>query len=114
MGSKYRQVTTAIDSLEQAQRLGRAVVEARLAACAQVLGPMSSTYWWQGAVRVTDEWLIVFKTPASRYADLEAFIRGAHPYETPEIVSVPIDAGSQAYLEWIDAEATGRPGAIGG
>ncbi|MEV6922908.1 divalent-cation tolerance protein CutA [Dactylosporangium sp. NPDC051485] len=114
MGSAYRQVTTAIDSLEQAQRLGRAVVEARLAACAQVLGPMSSTYWWRGEVRVTDEWLIVFKTSADRFAELEAFVRTAHPYEVPEVVSVAIDSGSRAYLDWIDVEATGRAGTSGG
>lgn len=114
MGTEYRQVTTAIDSFEQAQQLGRAVVEARLAAGAQVLGPMSSTYWWKGAVQVTEEWLIVFKTSADRYAELESFVRAAHPYETPEIISVPVDAGSRAFLGWIDAQATGRPDASGG
>lgn len=88
--------------------LARAAVEARLAACAQVAGPVASTYWWEGALERAEEWLVVLKLPAGRYQELAEFLTQRHSYDEPEIVATPIVTGSSSYLSWIDEET--RPG----
>ncbi len=97
----HLQVLTTIDSEEAAERIAAALVERRLAACVQVVGPISSTYRWQGEVERAREWTCVAKTAAERYPEVEAAIRELHPYEEPEIVATPIVAGSAGYLSWI-------------
>jgi len=101
---QYCQVVTTVASREAADLLGRRAIEARLAACAQVGGPITSTYWWQGAVESAEEWQVVFKTTTDRYADLEAHIRGHHSYQVPEILCTPVSAGNPSYLSWLAAE----------
>jgi periplasmic divalent cation tolerance protein len=96
-----RQVTTTLPDRDAANRLGRRLVEERLAACAQVVGPVSSVFWWQGEVESAAEWYCHLKTTASRVEDLIARIRELHPYETPEILAVPVAEGNEAYLRWI-------------
>lgn len=97
----YLQVTTAAGSEQEAERISAALVERRLAACAQVVGPVSSRYRWQGEVEHEREWLCLAKTDASRYEEVEAAIRELHSYEEPEIVATPIVAGSAGYLGWL-------------
>lgn len=97
----HLQVLTTIDSEEAAERISAALVERRLAACVQVLGPVSSTYRWQGEVERAREWMCVAKTTAQRYPEVEAAIRELHSYDEPEIVATPIVAGSAGYLGWI-------------
>ena len=108
MADKYLQVVTTIDSEEAARQLARSVVDGRLAACAQVLSPINSTYWWKGEVEVAAEWMIVIKTTGTRFADLAAHIKANHSYETPEITATPITDGNLDYLEWISTEVRGR------
>jgi periplasmic divalent cation tolerance protein len=98
------QVATTIDSEEAANTLARSAVEARLAACAQVTGPVASIYRWQGGVETAAEWQVVFKTTAEAYPGLEVHIKARHGYDVPEIVMVPILAGNPDYLAWIAAE----------
>jgi len=81
----------------------RSAVEHRLAACVQV-ALIGSTYRWRGAVEEAEEYRLTFKTTMSRYRDLEQHIRQAHTYEMPEIIAVPIVAGSPEYLRWIESE----------
>jgi len=100
----YIQVLTTTEHEEDAARIARTLVEARLAACVQVLGPITSTYRWKDAIETSREWQCVAKSRAERFARIEEAIRGVHPYEVPEILAVPITAGSRAYLEWLDAE----------
>ncbi|MFI6445173.1 divalent-cation tolerance protein CutA [Kitasatospora sp. NPDC050543] len=99
----YLAVLTTTDSAVAAAVLARSAVSARLAACAQVDGPVTSTYWWQGAVETAEEWRITFKTTAERYPALEAHVKAAHSYDTPELVATPITAGSAEYLAWLSA-----------
>jgi periplasmic divalent cation tolerance protein len=101
------QVFTTVDSEEAANQIARAVVERRVAACAQVLGPITSTYWWEGAIESSQEWLCLIKSTESRFAALEDAIREHHPYDVPEILSVPVSAGSSAYLDWLRRETGG-------
>jgi periplasmic divalent cation tolerance protein len=100
----YIQVMTTVDGAESAQRIADTLVGARLAACVQVLGPMTSTYWWQGEINRAQEWLCLAKTRADLYAEVEATIRAAHSYDVPEILALPVVAGSDSYLGWVDAE----------
>lgn len=106
MADTYVQVSTTTDSRDDAKRLAREVVERRLAACAQVLGPIDSVYWWQGAVESAAEWLCLMKTTSVRLDALIAHLRAGHGYENPEITAVPISAGSADYLDWISQETT--------
>jgi periplasmic divalent cation tolerance protein len=96
-----RQVTTTLPDRDTANRIGRRLVEERLAACAQVVGPVSSVYWWQGEVETAGEWYCHLKTTAANVAALVARIRELHPYETPEIIAVPVTEGDAAYLQWV-------------
>jgi periplasmic divalent cation tolerance protein len=102
----YIQVSTTTGSEEEAERIGEALVERRLAACAQVIGPVASRYRWQGKVETAREWICVAKTEASRYPELEAAIRELHSYEEPEILATPIVAGSRGYLDWVTSNST--------
>lgn len=106
---RFCQVVTTTDSREATVELARSVVAARLGACAQVVGPITSVYWWDGAVQTSEEWQCLIKTTEERYPALEAHIRRHHPYDVPEIVRTPITAGLPAYLQWI-ADETGPHG----
>jgi periplasmic divalent cation tolerance protein len=88
--------------------LARVAVEGRLAACAQVAGPMTTTYWWDDGVERAEEWLIMMKLPADRYEQLAAFLTERHSYDEPEIVATPIIEGSASYLSWIRDETQPR------
>ncbi|MFD9130249.1 divalent-cation tolerance protein CutA [Kitasatospora sp. NPDC059571] len=96
-------VTTTTDDPEAAAALARSAVAAHLAACAQVDGPITSVYRWQGGVETAREWRVVLKTTADRYPALEAHLRAGHAYEVPEVVAVPVVAGSADYLAWVRA-----------
>jgi periplasmic divalent cation tolerance protein len=105
---EYCQVMTTTGTQEAADTLARGAVGARLAACAQVMGPISSTYWWEAAVEVAEEWQVVLKTTTDRYPALEEHLRSHHNYDVPEILCTPVTAGNPAYLEWVHAETRPR------
>jgi periplasmic divalent cation tolerance protein len=100
-------VQVAAASEQQARTIARAVVERKLAAAAQVL-PIHSCYEWQGRVTEADEHLIVMKTRAEAFAAIVACVRELHSYQVPGIVALPIVAGSEAYLRWIDGVVTAQ------
>ena len=101
---QYLQVQTTTDSRAEAMELSRAAVESRLAACAQVAGPVASMYWWDGALERTEEWLVLLKLPADRYDELAAFLTEHHSYDEPPILAVPIVAGTASFLTSIRDE----------
>jgi len=100
----YIQVVTTTASREDAERIAEALVAERLAACVQVLGPIASTYRWQGAIETAQEWLCLVKSRGELYGKIEEAIRRLHPYEVPEILALPVVAGSPAYLAWLNGE----------
>ena len=108
MQDGYLQVTTTTDSEAEARKLAELAVESRLAACGQVLSPITSVYWWDGKVENAQEWMVLLKTTANRVEQLIDRLRAEHSYDTPEIVAVPIVSGNPAYLDWITAE-TSKP-----
>jgi periplasmic divalent cation tolerance protein len=97
----HLQVQTAVGSEEEAERISAVLIERRLAACVQVVGPIASRYPWKGKVEEAREWLCVAKTEAGRYGEVEAAIRELHSYEEPEVIATPIVAGSRGYLDWV-------------
>ena len=105
--TEYIHVVTTVDSAEAAAILARSAVDARLAACAQVGGPITSTYWWQGVVEDAQEWVITFKATRAGYDGLQQHILAKHPYDVPEILALPVLAGNPAYLAWISTETGG-------
>jgi periplasmic divalent cation tolerance protein len=90
-------------SREEAGRLAEMLVTRQLAGCVQILPEMESVYRWQGNVERQREVLLIAKTLSSKFAELESEVRALHSYETPEIVAVPLTAGSRSYLEWLSA-----------
>ncbi len=94
-------------SAVDAARIGRVLVEERLAACANVVGPIRSIYRWQGAVEEASEHLMLLKARAVDVDRVATRVRALHEYEVPEIIALPIRGGSSAYLAWL-AESTAR------
>jgi periplasmic divalent cation tolerance protein len=90
-----------------AEHIARVLVEERLAACVNVLPNLTSVYRWRGQVETAAEVLLLAKSSADAFADIEGRVRGLHPYELPEIIAVPLSDGSAAYLAWI-SEARGE------
>lgn len=102
----YLTVLTTTDDAGKAGALAAGAVEAGVAACAQVDGPITSVYRWEGEVRTDREWRVLYKTTAARYPDLEAHVRAHHDYDTPEIIATPVTHGSDAYLSWVGAQTS--------
>lgn len=104
-------VYTTYPALVEAERATRALVERRLAACVNILPGMIAHYWWQGRLERGEEVVAIFKTRASLAGPLAEAVRAGHPYETPAIVTIPVDGGDAGYLAWINAEtAPAAPG----
>jgi periplasmic divalent cation tolerance protein len=101
---EFIQVVTTTMRKAEAETIARALVEQRLAACVQVLGPITSMYWWQGKMETSHEWQCWIKSRRDLYEQIEATIRQHHSYETPEILAVPVAAGSASYLAWLEGE----------
>lgn len=100
----YIQVITTTASKEDAQKIADTLVEKRLAGCVQVIGPITSTYWWKGKVETAEEWLCLIKSRQNLYPELEEAIKEVHPYEVPEVLAVRVVAGSRDYLQWLEGE----------
>jgi periplasmic divalent cation tolerance protein len=94
-------VMTTVADRADAERIAASLVAKQLAACIQVSGPIESTFRWKGQVEVTQEWTCTIKTRRDLYADIEQAIRELHSYEQPEIIAVPVVAGSENYLRWL-------------
>jgi periplasmic divalent cation tolerance protein len=104
--ARYVMVITTCPDDEQATRLATALVEKKLAACVQA-SPIVSIYRWKGAVETGKEVRLMIKAKYADYAAIEAFILAGHSYENPEVIAIPVIAGSRMYLDWIDTETRG-------
>ena len=100
-------------NLKTARKLAKAALEARLIACANLVPKIESHYWWQGKIEFGSEVLILMKTATLQVPKLEALMLSQHPYDTPEIIAVPLVAGTDRYLEWILASLGGPSKARG-
>lgn len=108
--SRYRLVLVTAPDLKTARTLARIALEARLIACANLVPRIESHYWWQGKLESSGEVLLMMKTTATLLPALERQILAAHPYDTPEIIALPVKAGNARYLDWLAASVrtTGR------
>jgi periplasmic divalent cation tolerance protein len=94
-------VFVTADELELARQIAGELVERRLVACVNIVPGIESIYRWQGAVQRDREVLLIIKTSRHRFAEIEMLVKRLHTYQLPEIIAVPIDHGSQEYLDWI-------------
>src|SRR5437899_1564924 len=99
--TRYRFVLVTCGSMAEARKIGRIIVEKKLAACANIIPRIESIYRWKGKVERAREVLMVIKTSATRVPDLEREVKRAHSYDLPEFIVLPIVAGSKEYLQWI-------------
>ena len=98
------QIVTTADDRGIIEKIGRDLVEKRLVACAQILGPIQSIYRWKGAIEDASEWLLFMKSKASLYPAIEEEIRRQHPYEVPEIIAINVTKGLDGYMGWVAGE----------
>jgi periplasmic divalent cation tolerance protein len=101
---EYIQVFTTTGRREDAEKIAQTLAQKRLAGCVQIIGPISSTFWWKSRIETAEEWLCLIKSEKGLFKELEKTIKETHPYHTPEITAVPIVAGSKEYLRWLDQE----------
>jgi periplasmic divalent cation tolerance protein len=97
----------------EAERIGSALVEGRLAACANIVGPISSVYRWKGAVERAEEYLVIAKTVQDRLEALGEAVKRLHSYSLPEVIALRVEGGSIPYLRWLEEGSTGPEGGKG-
>ncbi len=97
-------VFVTVSSQEEGERIGSSLVESKLAACVNVLPQVSSIFSWQGKIEKDGEVLLLIKTTSERMDDLAAKIKEMHSYDVPEILAVPVFAGSRDYIDWVHQE----------
>lgn len=95
-------VLVTCSSEEEATKIANALVEGRLAACANIISPVRSIYRWEGKVWDEKEWMLIIKTLKTRFEALEKKVKSLHSYSVPEIIALPIVEGSASYLKWIE------------
>lgn len=101
---QYQLIYITAGSLEEARKIGRVLVEERLAACVNILDGMRSMYWWKGEVQEDNEVVLIAKTRADLSTTLVEKVKSVHSYECPCVVSLPIEGGNPQFLEWIQKE----------
>lgn len=102
--TQYIQVITTVETRADAEKIAKELVGLRLAACVQIVGPVTSSYWWKGKLEQAEEYQCVIKSRQDIYPDLEGAIKAVHPYDVPEILAMPVLSGNADYLSWLDKE----------
>jgi periplasmic divalent cation tolerance protein len=102
--TNYIQVITTTASRDDAHRIAQTLVEKRLAGCVQIVGPITSVYRWEGRIEQAEEWQCIIKSRQDLFDALADAIWAGHPYDVPEILAVPVIAGSKDYLAWLETE----------
>ena len=102
----FIEVRTTTSTVEDARMIADTLMEKRIAACIQIIGPMESIYVWEGSRHRDDEYLLLIKTSLELYPQVRVEIEGVHPYDVPEIISMPITGSSGPYLAWMEDSLT--------
>ncbi len=105
---KYVVVVVTTSSREEANKIVNALLDEKLIACANIFGPVSSSFWWQGKIDKAEEYLVFMKTEAELFEKITSCIKRLHSYEVPEIIALPIVKGFKPYLEWISNTLAGE------
>jgi periplasmic divalent cation tolerance protein len=109
MPSEPIQVVTTTAEHADAEKIAKAILEKRLAACVQVSGPIDSSYWWNGRLEKSREWTVTMKTRRDLYPQLEKLLLATHPYDQPEIIATAIVEISPGYLKWLNEQVSETP-----
>ena len=104
MSSPFIVIITTTSNKEDANKIAKTLLAKKLAGCVQVIGPISSHYYWKDELCQDEEWLCLIKSSQQHYQTLEKTIQEIHPYEVPEIISLPIQEGNQGYLSWLNQQ----------
>jgi periplasmic divalent cation tolerance protein len=107
MSADHVIVSSTTDSEDAARTLASGAIDAKLGACAQIVGPITSVYCWENAVQTDQEWRVEIKTAGDRVAALTDYLKTNHSYDVPEIIATPIEGGSAEYLAWLIDETRG-------
>ncbi len=102
--SDYIVIFITTSSLDEAEKMGRALVEEKLVACSNIISPIRSIYRWQGKICDDKEALIILKTKKKLFKQIEKRVKALHSYDVPEVISIPIIEGSNKYLSWLKNE----------
>jgi periplasmic divalent cation tolerance protein len=109
MMSEFLQITTTTGKRQDAEQIAAELVSRRLAGCVQIIGPIVSTYRWQGHTETSEEWLCTIKTGREQLAAIQKVIEEIHPYDVPELIATPIVGGSETYLGWLKEQLGNEP-----
>lgn len=101
MPDSYIMVLVTTSSKQEAEKISQALLEAKLIACANIVGPVSSHFHWGGKVEQAEEFLVLMKSRSDLFEKISEAVRKLHSYEVPEILALPVVAGSEAYLAWL-------------
>jgi len=105
---EYTLVMVTASSREEAEKIATTLLERKLIACANILGPVSSRFWWQGKIDSAEEYMIFMKTKRELFDQVADNVKQLHSYEVPEIIALPIVEGAKPYLEWINSSLAGE------
>ena len=105
---EYTLIMVTASSREEAEKIATTLLERKLIACANILGPVSSRFWWQGKIDSAEEYMIFMKTKRELFDQVADNVKQLHSYEVPEIIALPIVEGAKPYLEWINSNLTGE------
>ena len=97
-------VFTTCGSEEEARKLAAALIEKRMAACVNIAAPVTSVYRWKGKLEEAKEWMLIIKSRRERFEELRVVLEGAHSYELPEVLAIPVVEGSPNFLAWVEDE----------
>jgi periplasmic divalent cation tolerance protein len=112
--TEFIQITTTAGTKQDAEEIAAELVSQRLAGCAQVSGPIVSTFRWQGKTETAEEWMCTAKTSRNQLAGIQELLSRIHRYEVPELIATPIVGGSDAYLKWLGEQLEANPPAAKG
>ncbi|MBS7636799.1 divalent-cation tolerance protein CutA [Candidatus Bathyarchaeota archaeon] len=103
MDNNYIIVLTTTSSKEEAEKIAHALLAERIIACANIIGPVHSLFWWQNKIDTAQEHLILMKTKKDLFAKLAEKVKAIHSYQTPEIIALPMVEGFEPYIEWLNS-----------
>ena len=104
--SKFIQILFTINSKEKANEITKKLLEQRAASCVQIIGPTTSSYWWENRIQQTLEWICLAKSKTENFEKIESIIKSLHPFRVPDIIAMPISIGNRDYLRWIKEETS--------
>ena len=102
--ASFIQITITVETREQGEQLVHNLVENRLIACGQILGPIQSIYWWKGNIEKAQEWMCLAKSKKDKFNEIVRQVKRIHSYEVPEIIAVPLIAVDENYAHWLEEE----------